>query len=175
MGLDSPVVIAPRYGLDCPGIESRWQARFSPPVQTGPGTHPTCYTIGTGSFPGVKRPGRGVDHPPHLAPRLKKEYNYTSTPFWAFVTCSMVYYSDQRPFEEFAVPYASREIPRPSIHARPKALATEPHTEPHHSSAHLHNSFLEHKRSYHPSTPRSLNLPSTHCRILCDSEMRRSP
>ena len=25
------------------------------------------------SFPGVKRPGRGVDHPPHLAPRLKKE------------------------------------------------------------------------------------------------------
>jgi len=23
--------------------------------------------------PGVKRPGRGVDHPPHLAPRLKKE------------------------------------------------------------------------------------------------------
>jgi hypothetical protein len=24
-------------------------------------------------FLGVKRPGRGVDHPPHLAPRLKKE------------------------------------------------------------------------------------------------------
>jgi hypothetical protein len=24
-------------------------------------------------FPGVERPGRGVDHPPHLAPRLKKE------------------------------------------------------------------------------------------------------
>jgi len=22
---------------------------------------------------GVKRPGRGVEHPPHLAPRLKKE------------------------------------------------------------------------------------------------------
>jgi hypothetical protein len=31
-------------------------------------------------FPGVKRPERGVDHPPHLAPRLKKEYSYTSTP-----------------------------------------------------------------------------------------------
>jgi len=29
--------------------------------------------MGTGSFPGVKRPRRGVDHPPHLAPRLKKE------------------------------------------------------------------------------------------------------
>jgi hypothetical protein len=25
------------------------------------------------SFPGVKRPGRGVDHPPHLPPMLKKE------------------------------------------------------------------------------------------------------
>jgi len=25
------------------------------------------------SFPGVNRPGRGVDHPPHLAPKLKKD------------------------------------------------------------------------------------------------------
>jgi len=29
--------------------------------------------IGTGSILVVKWPGRGVDHPPHLAPRLKKE------------------------------------------------------------------------------------------------------
>jgi len=28
---------------------------------------------------GVKQPGRGVDHPLPLAPRLKKEYSYTST------------------------------------------------------------------------------------------------
>jgi len=27
----------------------------------------------TGSLPGVKWPQRGVDHPPHLAPRLRKE------------------------------------------------------------------------------------------------------
>jgi len=40
--------------------------------------------MGTGSFPGVKRPGRGVDHPPHLAPRSKKEYSYTSTPSLGF-------------------------------------------------------------------------------------------
>jgi len=53
--------------------------RFSAPVQTGPGAHPASYKIGTGSFAGVKRLGRGVDHPPHLAPRLKKEYGYTST------------------------------------------------------------------------------------------------
>jgi len=29
--------------------------------------------MGTGCFPGIKRPGRGVDHPSHLTPRLKKE------------------------------------------------------------------------------------------------------
>ena len=33
-------------------------------VETGPGSHPSSYTMGTGSCPGVKRPGRGVDHPP---------------------------------------------------------------------------------------------------------------
>jgi len=48
-------------------------ARFSAPVQTGPGAHPASYTMGTGSFLVVMRPGRGVDHPPHLAPRLRKE------------------------------------------------------------------------------------------------------
>ena len=48
-------------------------ARFSSPVQSRPGVHPTFYTLGTGSFPGVMRPGCGVDHPPHLVPRLKKE------------------------------------------------------------------------------------------------------
>jgi len=35
--------------------------------------------MGTGSLPGVKRPGRGIDHPPHLVPRLKKAQSYTST------------------------------------------------------------------------------------------------
>ena len=39
------------------------EARFSSPVQTGPEAHPAFYTMGTGSFPGVKWPGRGVVHP----------------------------------------------------------------------------------------------------------------
>jgi hypothetical protein len=39
------------------------EARFSAPVQTGPGAQPASYTIGTGSYMGVKRPERGVDHP----------------------------------------------------------------------------------------------------------------
>jgi len=29
-------------------------ARFSAPIQTGPGAHPASCTMGTGSFPGVK-------------------------------------------------------------------------------------------------------------------------
>jgi hypothetical protein len=32
------------------------------------------------SFPGVKRSGRGVDHPLYLVPRLKEQQSYTSTP-----------------------------------------------------------------------------------------------
>ena len=64
MGRDISVVIATRYGLEDPGIESRREARFSAPAQTGPGANPATYTLGTGSFPGVKRPGRGVGQPP---------------------------------------------------------------------------------------------------------------
>ena len=60
MGRDSSVGIATRYRLDSPGIESRWEARFSAHVQTGPVAHPACCTVGTGSFTGVKRSGRGV-------------------------------------------------------------------------------------------------------------------
>jgi hypothetical protein len=33
-------------------------------VQTGPGAHPASCTMGTKSFPGVKRLGSGADHPP---------------------------------------------------------------------------------------------------------------
>jgi len=49
-------------------------ARFYAPVYTSPGAHPASYTMGTGCFPGVKRPGLDVDHPPHLAPKLRKAF-----------------------------------------------------------------------------------------------------
>jgi len=32
------------------------------------------------TFSGVNQPGSVVDKQPHLAPRLKKEYSYKSTP-----------------------------------------------------------------------------------------------
>jgi hypothetical protein len=82
MDRDIVVGIAIRYGLDGPGIESRWEARFSTPVQTGPGAHPTSYTVGTGSFPGVKRSGRGVDHPTPSSAEVKEIVElYLDSPF----------------------------------------------------------------------------------------------
>jgi hypothetical protein len=64
MGLCGPgssVGIATDYGLDSPGIESRWGARFSAPVQTVPGAHPASCTMGTG---GKVRPGLAAGHSP---------------------------------------------------------------------------------------------------------------
>ena len=80
MGRKSPVGIATRYGLDGPGIEFQWGRDFPHPSRPARGALPASYTMRTGSFPGVKRPGRGVDHPPHLSPRLRKEYSYTFAP-----------------------------------------------------------------------------------------------
>jgi hypothetical protein len=39
-------------------------ARFCAHVQTGPVAHAAFCTMGTRSFPGVKRPGHGADYPP---------------------------------------------------------------------------------------------------------------
>jgi len=53
--------------------------RFSTPVQTGPGAHPTACKMDTGSFPGVKC-GQGVLLTTHTSTAVvKKEYSYTST------------------------------------------------------------------------------------------------
>jgi hypothetical protein len=37
-------------------------------------THASIINNRMKAFPEVKQPGRGADHPPQLAPRLKKEY-----------------------------------------------------------------------------------------------------
>jgi hypothetical protein len=62
VGRGSSVGIVTGYGLDGPGIVVG--ARFFAHVQTGPGAHPASCTMGTGSFPGVKRPGSGADQTP---------------------------------------------------------------------------------------------------------------
>ena len=62
------------------------EARFSAPVQIGPGAHPASYTMGTGSLLGVKRPRRGVDHQPPSSAEVKERvelYFYSpSGPSW---------------------------------------------------------------------------------------------
>jgi len=46
-----------------------------------PWGHPAPFTTGTGSlFQGLKGRGVALTNQPHLAPKLKKEYSYTSTP-----------------------------------------------------------------------------------------------
>jgi hypothetical protein len=72
MGRDSSVGIAIRYVLDGSGIESRWGRDIPIPFQTGPGAHPASYTMGTGTFHGVKRPGRDVDHPTPSSTKVKE-------------------------------------------------------------------------------------------------------
>jgi len=73
VGCENIVDLVTRYRLDGPGVNSRWGEDicihpdwpWDPPSLLYDG-----YRV---SFPCVKPPGCGVDHPPHLAPRLKKE------------------------------------------------------------------------------------------------------
>jgi hypothetical protein len=82
---DISVGITTRYGLDGSGIESRWRRDFPPPVQTGCDAHPSTY-MSTWSFPGVKHPGRDVNHPPLSSAKVKERvglYLYSpSVPSW---------------------------------------------------------------------------------------------
>jgi len=59
-------------------------ARFSAPVQTGPGAHTASCTMGIVSFPGVKS-GRGVTLTPYplLAPWSRKGRAIPLLPLWA--------------------------------------------------------------------------------------------
>ena len=90
---EARVCLATRYRLDGPGVVSRWGVRFSASVQTGPGgAHPVHSTMGTGSFPGVMRPGRGVDHPPQFSAEVNERvelYLYTpSGSSWPVIRCT---------------------------------------------------------------------------------------
>ena len=61
-----------------------WAARFSAPLQTGPGAHPASCTMGTRSFSGVQS-GRGVTLTPHplLVPWSRKSRGIPLLPLWA--------------------------------------------------------------------------------------------
>ena len=64
-------------------------ARFSAPVQTGPGVYLASYTMGTRSFPGAKRPGHGVEDTPASSSEVKERVELyiisPSGPSWQVV------------------------------------------------------------------------------------------
>jgi len=72
VGRDGAVGIATGYGLDGPGIESRWGRDFPhmSRLALGP-TQPPIQWV-PGFSPGVKRPGRAVDHSPTSIAEVKE-------------------------------------------------------------------------------------------------------
>ena len=72
-GPGSSVGIATGYGLNGPGIESRWGTRFSAPVQPtlGPTQPPVQWVPGLSR--GKERPGRDADASPPSSAVVKKE------------------------------------------------------------------------------------------------------
>jgi len=89
---DRLVGVATGYGLDVPGIECRWRRDFPHPSRPplGPTQLPLDLWV---CFPGVKRPGRGID-PSHPSISDVKErvelYLYSASgPLWPIVGCTL--------------------------------------------------------------------------------------
>ena len=84
LGPGSSVGIATELRAGRSGDRVPVGARFSAPVQTGPGAHPASCTMGTGSFPGVKS-GRGVTLSPHplIVSWSRKSRAIPLLPLWA--------------------------------------------------------------------------------------------
>ena len=81
VGQVSIVGIAIFYSLGGPEIKSQWGQDFPHPFRPAHGAHPTSYTMGTGSFPGVKQLGRG-NHPPASSTKVKESVDlYLYFPF----------------------------------------------------------------------------------------------
>jgi hypothetical protein len=79
--------------MDGSGIEFRWGRDFpllSRPVLETPSRLCSGYRLFFRGGGGVKWPGRGIDHPPYLLPRLKKEWSHTFLPLFAFMAFSGV-------------------------------------------------------------------------------------
>jgi len=114
-GPGSVAGIATGYGLDGPGIESRWGRDFPHLSRSVLGPHPASCIMGTESFPGVKS-GRVVTLTPHplLVPLGMKEYSCTSTPPMGRTACTepqclykgALYKNNERIFVHEFSPYA---------------------------------------------------------------------
>jgi len=79
---------AARYGLDGPGIEFRWGDLPRPSRQVLGRAPSLLYSGCRVSLPGVKQPGRGVDHPSQQATStevkegVELSFYFPSGPSW---------------------------------------------------------------------------------------------
>jgi len=86
-GPGSVVGIATGYGLDGPGIESRWEKDFPHLSRPALGhTQPPVQWI-LGLSQGKEQLGRDIDPPPPSGANVKEEYIYTSTPRMGHTAC----------------------------------------------------------------------------------------
>ena len=88
-GPGSLVGIATGYGLDGPGIESRWVGEIFRTCQNRPWGPPSLLYNGYRVFPGGKeRPGRDADPSPPSSSVVMKGKSYTSTPRMGRTACT---------------------------------------------------------------------------------------
>jgi hypothetical protein len=77
--------IATGYGLDGPGIEFRWGRDFPQLSSQSLGPTQTPIKWVPGVLPGVKLPGRVIDHPPTSSAEIKERVELISAslgPSW---------------------------------------------------------------------------------------------
>ena len=93
-------------------------ARFSAPVQIGPGAHPASCTKGTGSLPGVKS-SRGVALTPHhfLVPWSRKGRAIPLLPLWAIRPVQSLSACTRVKFNPFTLYYLPCQSPLINIRA----------------------------------------------------------
>jgi hypothetical protein len=95
-GRDSVVGIATRYWLDGPGSNPGRSEIFRSRPDRPWGPPSLLYNGYRVSFLGVKRPGRGVDHPPPSSARVKERvelYLYSpSGPSWPILGRPLPFY-----------------------------------------------------------------------------------
>jgi hypothetical protein len=124
--------MATRYGLDGPGIETRWGEIFRSRPDRPRGPPSLLYNGYRVSFRGVKRPGRGVDHPPPSSAEVKERVQlYLYSPFgpsWPVLGRTLPYRCKLTPPSKVQPPL--RRLPGKCL----QGTITYPHAEPDQSS-----------------------------------------
>ena len=123
-GWDNSVGIATTLRAGRTGDRIPAGITFSAHVQTGSAAHPASRTMSTGSFPGIKQPGRGADHPPPFKCRGHERvelYLYSpSGPSWPVIGRTLTFLRPRTSKQLFV--YKRRHVyHRPS----PKPYRTE--------------------------------------------------